>query len=155
MVSLALEGEGFRVESAATGTQALELWHRRSPDLILLDLMVPEIDGIEICRRIRHEDSDVPIVMLTAKDDPVDVVVGLETGADDYVTKPFETRVLIARLRTALRRRHRPDVQDGRILRVGDLEIDQAAVEVRRRAQPVDLTPTEYRLLVELARRPG
>lgn len=155
MVTLALENEGFRVEVAATGSQALELWRRRAPDLILLDLMLPEIDGVEICRRIRRDDTDVPIVMLTAKDDPVDVIVGLETGADDYVTKPFETRVLIARLRAVLRRQQHPEVLDGRILRVQHLEIDQAAVEVRRDGRRVDLTPTEYRLLLELARRPG
>ena len=154
LVTLALEGDGYAVESAASGAQALDLWRRGSPDVVLLDVMLPEPDGIEVCRRIRQEDAVLPIVMLTAKSDPIDVVLGLESGADDYVTKPFETRVLLARIRAILRRQQRRD-RSSDVIRAGPVEVDQAAVEVRLHGERIELTPIEYGLLVELARHPG
>ena len=114
--------------------------------------MLPGAGGVSVCRSIR-EQSVVPIVMLTARTDPVDVVLGLEAGADDYVTKPFESAVLAARLRAVLRRVARHDAQP--LLRVGELEIDRVGMEVRVAGEPVALTPTEYRLLLELAEQPG
>jgi two-component system response regulator MtrA len=151
-VTLALEGEGHAVETAVSGEEALGRWRRSRPDLILLDVMLPGTDGLEVCRRIRHEDQ-TPIIMLTARADPIDVVLGLESGADDYVTKPFETRVLLARIKAVLRRQK--GEPQGRALRVGDLVIDPAAMSVTRAGAEVHVTPTEFRLLYELARRPS
>ena len=151
-VTMALEGHGHRVVAAADGDQALERWRRDRPDLVLLDVMLPGRDGIDVCREIRHHDG-VPIVMLTARSDPVDVVVGLESGADDYVTKPFETRVLLARIKAVLRRSdaHPED----HVLRYGDVAIDPTGMVATRAGRDVGLTATEFRLLLELARRPG
>ena len=151
-VTLALEGEGHRVETAVSGEEALGRWRGSRPDLILLDVMLPGTDGLEVCRRIRHEDP-VPIIMLTARSDAIDVVLGLESGADDYVTKPFETRVLLARIKAVLRRQ-KSDAH-ARALRAGDLVIDPAAMTVTRAGAEVHVTPTEFKLLYELARRPA
>ena len=151
-VTLALEGEGHRVETAVSGEEALGRWRKSRPDLILLDVMLPGTDGLEVCRRIRHEDQ-TPIIMLTARADAIDVVLGLESGADDYVTKPFETRVLLARIKAVLRRQK--GEPQGRALRAGDLVIDPAAMSVTRSGAEVHVTPTEFKLLYELARRPA
>jgi DNA-binding response OmpR family regulator len=151
-VAMALEGDGHRVTTAATGDEAVERWRRRRPDLVLLDVMLPGRDGFDVCRAIRAHDQ-VPIIMLTARSDPIDVVVGLESGADDYVTKPFETRVLLARIKAVLRRQERSPGEP--VLRFGDLAIDPAGMTVTQGGVDLRLTPTELRLLLELARRPG
>lgn len=122
------------------------------PRLVLLDVMLPGMTGFEACREIRRTDA-VPIIMLTARTDAIDIVVGLESGADDYVTKPFETRVLLARIRAVLRRQSR--VQEPDVLRFGDVEIDLAGVTVTKGGVETHLTPTEFKVLAELARRPG
>jgi DNA-binding response OmpR family regulator len=151
VASLVLEQAGFRVTSAADGRAGL-LQFRQAPfDVVVLDIMLPELDGLEVCRTIRRE-SQVPIVFLSARSDTVDVVVGLELGADDYVTKPFELPELVARIRAVLRRATEARGPD--VITVGDLEIDPAAHEVRRNGEAIALTATEFRLLLELARRP-
>jgi DNA-binding response OmpR family regulator len=151
-VAMALEGDGHRVTTAATGDEAVERWRQGRPDLVLLDVMLPGRDGFDVCRAIRAHDQ-VPIIMLTARSDPIDVVVGLESGADDYVTKPFETRVLLARIKAVLRRQERSPGEP--VLRFGDLAIDPAGMTVTQGGVDLRLTPTELRLLLELARRPG
>lgn len=151
-VTMALEGDGHRVETAASGEEALGRWRRSRPDLILLDVMLPGTQGFEVCRAVRADDH-VPIIMLTARADPVDVVVGLESGADDYVTKPFETRVLLARVKAVLRR-HDLDPAE-RVVRYGDLVVDPRGMVVTKGGAEVALTPTELRLLLELGRHPG
>lgn len=151
-VAMALEGGGHKVETAVSGDEALARWRSSHPDLIVLDVMLPGADGLEVCRAIRRHDQ-VPIIMLTARSDPIDVVLGLESGADDYVTKPFETRVLLARVKAVLRRAAHDG--EGRVLRYGDLVIDHQGMTVTKADQEVSLTPTEFRLLLELARRPG
>jgi two-component system response regulator MtrA len=151
-VSLALETYGHQIETAVSGTEALDRWRQLHPDLLLLDLMLPGIDGFEVCRTIRKIDQ-VPIIMLTARSDPIDVVVGLESGADDYVTKPFEVRVLLARIAAVLRRDGR-DVE-GHFLRFGDLVIDPRGMTASDGAVELCLTHTEFRLLVELANHAG
>jgi two-component system, OmpR family, response regulator MtrA len=152
VAKLGLAKAGFHVTTAADGREGL-LHFRQAPfDLVLLDVMLPELDGYEVCRQIRAE-SRVPIVMLSAKTDTVDVVVGLELGADDYVKKPFEMAELVARARAAVRRSKVVDEEP--VLVRGDLEIDPGAFMVRRRGEEVSLTATEFKLLLELARRPG
>jgi two-component system response regulator MtrA len=149
---LGLQGAGFSVETAADGEEALVRFRHRRPDLVLLDVMLPRRDGLEVCRIIRRE-SNVPVVMLTARSDAIDIVVGLESGADDYVTKPFEMPVLVARVRAALRRVR--GTEDAEILRLGDVEIDVLGHRALRAGEELRLSPTEFRLLVELARAPG
>ena len=148
-----LERDGYTVVEASTGKEALSAAALHNPDIIVLDLMIPEIDGTEVCRRIRAS-SDVYIIMLTAKADEVDRVVGLEVGADDYLTKPFSPRELVARVR-ALLRRPRAQVVVARVLRFGDLTIDVDGHEVRVGNDVITLTATEYRLIALLASTPG
>ncbi len=155
VVALGLRGAGFTVTTAADGAEGLERWRADAPDLVLLDVMLPRLDGLEVCRAIRRE-ATTPIVMLTARGDTIDVVVGLESGADDYVRKPFEMPELIARVRAALRRRREaPGPGEDAVLRLGPLRIDTAGRTVERDGAEVALTRTEFDLLVELARHPG
>jgi two-component system, OmpR family, response regulator MtrA len=154
VTALGLRAAGFEVLTAADGAEAVDRWRSERPDLVLLDVMLPRLDGLEVCRQIRRE-STVPIVMLTARGDTIDVVVGLETGADDYVTKPFEMPELVARLRAALRRRGRDTATEPQILVLGSLRIDVDGRTVSRDGREIALTRTEFDLLVELAQRPG
>ena len=148
-----LEKDGFRVTGAADGPAALAAARRERPDLVVLDLMLPGLDGWEVCRALRRE-TDVPIIMLTARAEESDQVAGLELGADDYITKPFSPRTLVARVR-ALLRRARGRLAPPALLRVGGLEIDLAAHRVSLEGAPLHLTPTEFKLLAALAARPG
>ncbi len=148
-----LEKNGFRVLTAGDGQSALTTARREKPDLVILDLMLPQIDGREVCRILRRE-SDVPIIMLTALSEEIDQVTGLEIGADDYITKPFSVRALVARVR-ALLRRARGDVKVAGILRVGELEIDVGKYSVTFSGIPIKLTPNEFKLLHLLASRAG
>src|ERR671923_310326 len=145
-----LQAEGFTVETAANGREALEKVRIAKPDLLVLDLMMPEIDGWEVCRRLRKE-SDLPIIMLTARGEDVDKIVGLELGADDYMTKPFNARELVARIKAVLRRYAAGRTQD-RVLQVGDLRIDPERHEVTIGDRPIELRPKEFELLAALAR---
>jgi two-component system, OmpR family, response regulator MtrA len=152
VASLALEAAGFTVTGCADGGTAVEMFSPGRFDLVLLDVMLPGLDGFGVCREIRRG-AATPIVMLTARSSTVDVVTGLELGADDYVTKPFEPPELVARVRAVLRRGRVSD--DPAVMRFGDLEIDEAGGLVRRGGAEVGLTATEFRLLCEMARRPG
>jgi YD repeat-containing protein len=150
---LALEDEGYEVDDVASGEEAVEHFTERPADLVLIDLMLPGVDGFETCRNLRRL-STVPVIMVTARTDTHDVVAGLEAGADDYVTKPFVAKELAARIR-ALLRRTRPAEGDTRTLAFGDVEIIPDAGEVRRAGEDVHTTRTEFRLLCELAANPG
>ena len=149
-LSYLLQKEGYDVAVADTGPDALAEFERNGADLVLLDLMLPGMDGIEVCRRIRR-DSGVPIIMLTARTDTADVVEGLEAGADDYLTKPFEPEELVARIKARVRRVEPPTTEQ---LTVGDLTIDVDGHEVRRDGELISLTPLEFDLLTQLARKP-
>jgi two-component system response regulator MtrA len=151
MLGIVLRREGIEPVFVSSGADALPTFRATRPDLVLLDLMLPGRDGLDVCRDLRSH-SNVPIVMLTARSDTVDVVRGLEAGADDYVVKPFKPAELVARVRARLRR-HEPRVAES--LQVLDVDIDVAAHTVRRDGVSVNLTPLEFDLLVELARRPG
>ncbi len=161
-LSYNLARQGYAVVTATDGRTALELARRERPDLILLDVMLPELDGIEVCRILRQETA-VPIIMLTARDEEIDKVVGLEVGADDYMTKPFSMRELMARVKANLRRvrliREEAEVEDeaaaGQRLSFGDLLVDLGRREVRLRGAPMPLTPREFELLAFLARNRG
>ena len=150
MMGIVLRAEEYDVAFCADGARALDAFHAERPDLVLLDVMLPGLDGVEVCSRIREE-SGVPIIMLTAKTDTIDVVAGLEAGADDYVAKPFNTKELIARIRTRLRPVTRPSSD---IVRIGDLELDVVGHEVRRGDTRIGLTPLEFELLLALALKP-
>jgi DNA-binding response OmpR family regulator len=152
-VKLALEDEGWSVDEADTGEEALNSFQRQPADVVLIDIMLPGIDGFDVCRAIRRN-SDVPIVMVTARADTHDVVAGLEAGADDYLTKPFAPKELSARIRALLRRARATDATATH-LRFGDLEIIPDEGVVRRGGEEIHLTKTEFRLLVELASSPG
>lgn len=163
---LALERDGFRVTAMPDGLSGLDAFRARRPDIALLDVMLPGMDGVSLCRRIRDE-STVPVIMLSARADSIDVVLGLEAGADDYVTKPFDGSVLMARIRAVLRRfghaggaaagEHDEPADGGGLLVFGegDLEVDTEGMEVRKGGAPVALTPTEMRLLLEFSSAPG
>jgi two-component system alkaline phosphatase synthesis response regulator PhoP len=148
-----LENSGFRVVSAADGTTALAIARHERPDLIVLDLNLPGTDGLDVCRALRRE-SDVPIIMLTARVDETDRLIGLELGADDYITKPFSPRELVARVRAVLRRVQGGVHQPG-FIRAGHLEIDLHGHRVTREGDPIQLTRTEFNLLATLAQHPG
>ncbi|QES49476.1 DNA-binding response regulator [Streptomyces venezuelae] len=161
--TLALERDGFVVTAMPDGLSGLESFRANRPDIALLDVMVPGMDGVSLCRRIRDE-STVPVIMLSARADSIDVVLGLEAGADDYVTKPFDGSVLVARIRAVLRRfghaggpgggEDTPAGERG-VLSFGDLEVDTEGMEVLKSGAPVALTPTEMRLLLEFSSAPG
>lgn len=157
LIAFNLAKEGYQVALAASGEEALRLARAELPGLVVLDLMLPGIDGLEVCRRVKRDPTTqaVAIVMLTAKGEEADVVAGLELGADDYVTKPFSPRVLLARIRAVLRRKSAGLEDEGRPIQVHDLAIDAARHEVRVCGQRVELSPTEFRVLCVLARRPG
>ena len=154
LVRLYLERDGYRVLVAYDGLEALRLARQRRPDLIVLDLLLPEVDGLDVCRILQTE-SKVPIIMLTARTTEEDKLIGLELGADDYVTKPFSPRELVARVRTVLRRVGKEAPQGPTEMRFTDLVIDRRSHEVRVRGEVVSLTPTEFRLLEVLAGEPG
>jgi len=160
-----LEHAGFAVVTAGDGPAALEAIASAPPDLVVLDLGLPGLDGLEVTRRLRR-DGDIPIVMLTARDDELDKLLGLELGADDYITKPFSPRELVARVRAVLRRTEAGSSEAGGTrttggnastsgLRAGDVTVDIERMRVEAGGRPVDLTPTEFQLLVALMRRPG
>jgi two-component system, OmpR family, alkaline phosphatase synthesis response regulator PhoP len=148
-----LEKNGFRVITAADGQSALTIARQERPDLVILDLMLPQIDGREVCRILRRE-SDVPIIMLTALSEEIDQVTGLEIGADDYITKPFSVRALVARVRALLRRTH-GEIKAPGIVRAGGLEIDTEKYLVTFDGDPIKFTPNEFKLLLLLATSPG
>ena len=148
-----LRESGYRTERAKGGEEALRLFRAAQPDLVLLDIALPELSGTEVLKRIRLE-SAVPVIMLTAKAEEVDKIVGLELGADDYITKPFRPREVMARVKAALRR-VRMNEPDGALLRVGSLEIDASRAVATVNAQPLSLTATEFRLLHHLAKHDG
>ncbi len=158
LAKLYLEAEGFRVLSASDGQRALERIRRNRPALIVLDLMLPEVDGWEVCRRVRSDPdesiAEIPIIMLTARDDDVDKIVGLELGADDYMTKPFNPRELTARVKAILRRVERRSTE-AHPLRIGDILIDPARREVTVAGEPVELRMKEFDLLLTLAQNAG
>ncbi len=157
LVSYNLGRENYRVECIATGEEALERARAAMPDLIVLDLMLPGVGGLDVCKVLKSDPrtSGIPIVMLTAKGEEADIVAGLELGADDYVTKPFSPRVLVARIRAVLRRRQVQPLDEQASLSIGELVIHPGRHEVLARGERVELTYTEFRILHLLARRPG
>jgi len=158
LVQAALRFHGFEVSTTGSGGEGLALARSERPDLILLDVLLPDISGFDVCRRLRDEDDDVPVIYLTARDTPSDTVTGLSLGGDDYVTKPFSVEALIARVRALLRRVKRDpnsaQSPDG-VLRVADLELDEKTWTVRRGGVPIDLSPTEFRLLAYMMNNAG
>jgi DNA-binding response OmpR family regulator len=152
-----LRAEGFDVEVAQDGPSGVALCERVRPDLVVLDVMLPGMDGLEVCRRVQREGrrGPIPVLMLTARGEETDVLVGLGVGADDYMTKPFSPRELVARVRALLRRVERRPAPVGDAVRVGELELDPATRRVQVGGRPVHLTPTEFDLLALLAARPG
>lgn len=156
LVTFNLEKEGYTTLKAYDGEEALDLMRREKPDLVLLDIMLPKIDGFDVCRRIRQEGMQVAVIMLTAKDQEIDIVLGLELGADDYITKPFSPRELVARVKAVLRRMA---AQEGSAreegMKIGGLVIDSSKYEVTVNGRPVELTPKEFELLDFLARNAG
>lgn len=148
-----LEQAGFKVLTAYRGDNGLSTWDNKQPDLVILDLNLPGMDGLDVAREIRRK-GDTPIIMLTARVEEMDQLIGLELGADDYITKPFSPRVVVARVRALLRRSLSSPVTS-QVLRVADLEINQDAHTLTRASQMIELTPTEFSLLVTLASQPG
>src|SRR5512143_1875417 len=150
-----LEREGFAVEEACDGEAALAFVERRPPDLMVLDIMLPKLDGFEVCRRLRSAGRQLPIVMLTARDEDIDKILGLELGADDYLTKPFNPRELVARVKAILRRSGQNPQKQAGLVRAGDLEIDALRREAHLGARAVELRAQEFDLLLTLAAQPG
>lgn len=148
-----LERSGFRVIEAAKGQEALTLTRQERPDLVVLDLNLPGMDGLDVCRKLRQE-SSVPIIMLTARSEEIDRLIGLELGADDYITKPFSPREMVARVKAVLRRTTGESRQPG-LIRIADLEIDLNGHSVKRGGEPVTLSRTEFNLLATLAQNAG
>lgn len=146
LVSASLHFSGFEVKTAASGTEAIDVITKTDPDLIVLDVMLPDIDGFTVTRRIRQQGIEAPVLFLTARDDTQDKVMGLTVGGDDYVTKPFSLEEVVARIRAILRRTQE-QVEDDPIIRVADLEINEDSHDVTRHGQLVELSPTEYKLL--------
>jgi len=155
LARLYLEREGFHVASAADGEKAMEAVARLQPALIVLDVMLPKLDGFEVCRALRAKGDQTPIIMLTARDEDIDKIIGLELGADDYLTKPFNPRELVARVKAILRRADRPTVASGVPVRVADLTVDPARREALVNDLPVDLRTQEFDLLLTLTEQPG
>jgi two-component system, OmpR family, response regulator len=159
LVQVALKFHGCAVSTAGTGADALRLAESSRPDLIVLDVVLPDLDGFEVCRRLRAGGNEVPVIFLTARDTSSDTVTGLALGGDDYVTKPFSVEALVARVRAVLRRASRsspePSLESDPVLRIGDLELDESRWSVHRAGVPVDLSPTEFRLLAYLMRHQG
>ncbi len=157
LVQVALKFHGCAVSTAASGADALRQAESARPDLIVLDVVLPDIDGFEVCRRLRAGGNEVPVIFLTARDTSSDTVTGLALGGDDYVTKPFSVEALVARVRAVLRRASRSAPADGAeaILRIADLQLDEARWTVHRAGVPVELSPTEFRLLAYLMRHQG
>ncbi|MGQ4810203.1 Phosphate regulon transcriptional regulatory protein PhoB [Candidatus Entotheonellaceae bacterium PAL068K] len=157
LVRYNLEKNGYAVTGAASGEDALSCIHASPPNLVLLDLMLPGMDGLEVCKTLKHypRTAHIPIVMLSARGDDADIVAGLELGADDYLTKPFSPRVLLARIKAVLRRQRPGPMTDETIIERRNLLIHPGRHEVRVLGQPIALTPTEFRLLHLLGRRPG
>jgi DNA-binding response OmpR family regulator len=149
-----LEHDGHSVLVVHDGRAAVDEARRRNPDLLILDVMMPKIDGLDVCRIMRHE-SDVPIVLLTARSVEDDILLGFDLGADDYITKPYRPRQMVARVRTLLRRSRAARTSSLAALRVGDLAIDQVRHEVSLRGEPVECTPAEFKLLATMAAEPG
>jgi len=152
-----LEKEGYEVNQALSGEKALQLIEKKLPTLVLLDLMLPGINGLDLCRILKQNDrtKGIPVIMLTAKSEDADIVAGLEMGAEDYITKPFSPRVLLARVRTVLRRRETGVKDDSSVIQVEGMQIHPGRHEVTMGENVVDLTPSEFRILHYLARRPG
>jgi two-component system, OmpR family, response regulator len=160
LVQAALRFHGFTVTTARTGNEGLSLARSRHPDLIVLDVLLPDVNGFDVCRQLRDSDNHVPVIYLTARDTPSDTVTGLSLGGDDYVTKPFSVEALIARIRALLRRSQRDgasakDASPDSAMRVGDLELNESTWTVRRAGQSIDLSPTEFRLLSYLMSNAG
>jgi two-component system phosphate regulon response regulator PhoB len=157
LVEYNLAKGGYRTSCVATGEDAVKHARSKLPDLVVLDLMLPEMDGLDVCKVLKNDQktSHIPIVMLTARGEEADIVAGLELGADDYLTKPFSSRVLLARIKAVLRRRAREATDDSSAVRIDDLVIDPARHEVTIGGKPVALTRTEFRILQFLAGRPG
>lgn len=157
LVRYNLEKNGYLTDSAINGRKALEKIRSKTPDLILLDLMLPEVDGLEVCRSVKKDakTADIPVIMLTAKGTEADIVAGLEMGADDYITKPFSPRVLMARVKAVLRRKEIPSDSEKTTVRIHEIEIDSGRHKVTINGEPVKLTTTEFSLLRFLAARPG
>jgi two-component system alkaline phosphatase synthesis response regulator PhoP len=154
LARLYLERDGYRIEAAYNGVDAINAVHELDPALVVLDIMLPELDGFEVCRRVRAE-SDVPIIMLTARDEDIDKIVGLELGADDYLTKPFNPRELVARVKAILRRSERKAETSGASIHLGDVTIDPAGRELTVAGEKVDLRTKEFDLLLALAEHKG
>lgn len=152
-----LDAEGYVVLRAASGEEGIAAARTQRPDLIILDLMLPGIDGLDVCRILKRDQATakIPIIMLTAKSDEADIVAGLELGADDYVTKPFSPKVLIARVRTALRRARSPEIQADQVIQIAGISIDPHKMQVSINGKPIELTLTEFRIIHALARKPG
>ena len=157
LIGYNLEQNGFQLDTAMDGRCALEKARNGKPDLVLLDLMLPKVDGLEVCRTLKSDPqtSGIAVVMLTAKGTEADIVTGLEIGAEDYITKPFSPRILLARIRAVLRRRERPVLGESALIRIHDLEIDPGRRRTFVRGSEVELTTTEFKLLQFLAARPG